>query len=118
MPSMKVNMDDTIALIHFRISYASFHKALMSNIVRVPFALEVQITFGSIGDKLNTAGIQVNGTEASSSPVATSQTLILWSFEATTKTIAYFPAFLLLSSLHSIWQLAALVFPPLCQGLM
>ena len=30
----------------------------------------------------------------------------------------HFPDFLLLSSLQSNWQLAALVFPPLCQGLM
>lgn len=32
--------------------------------------------------------------------------------------LIYFPDFLRLSSLHSIWQLAALVFPPSCQGLM
>ena len=31
---------------------------------------------------------------------------------------SYFPDFLRLSSLHSIWQLAALVFPPSCHGLM
>jgi len=29
----------------------------------------------------------------------------------------HFPDFLLLSSLQSIWQLAALVFPPSCHGL-
>ena len=30
----------------------------------------------------------------------------------------HLPDFLLLSSLHSIWQFAAVVFPPSCQGLM
>ena len=30
----------------------------------------------------------------------------------------HFPDFLLLSSLHSIWQFSALVFPPSCQGVM
>src|SRR5690606_24430273 len=32
-------------------------------------------------------------------------------------TARHFPAFRRLSSLQSIWQLAALVFPPLCHGL-
>lgn len=33
-------------------------------------------------------------------------------------TLYHFPDFLLLSSLHSIWQLAAFVLPPSCHGLM
>jgi len=32
--------------------------------------------------------------------------------------VAYLPDFLRLSSLHNIWQFAAVVFPPSCQGLM
>jgi hypothetical protein len=32
--------------------------------------------------------------------------------------LTYFPPFLLLSSLQSIWQLAAIAFPPSCHGLM
>src|SRR5208337_3608563 len=30
----------------------------------------------------------------------------------------YFPDFLLLSSLHNIWQLSAIVLPPSCQGVI
>jgi hypothetical protein len=82
MLSRKVHKHDPKALIPVRLFDTHFNKALRSNIVSVPFALAVQIAFGSVGDKLNPAGIQVNGTEASSRPVAISQTLIVRSFEA------------------------------------
>ena len=37
--------------------------------------------------------------------------------QPTERRTAYFPDFLLLSSLQSIWQFAAFVLPPSCQGL-
>ena len=92
----------------------NFYFSLVANV----FVLCVRAGFGAQNFNLLLKFIRSAKLQVCTSARLTQNPCYRLAFLSYVVAVHHFPLFLLLSSLHNIWQFSALVCPPKCQGVM